>query len=203
MNTNNNASSALLHYLDDLLLDTDSALSGKIGGSVATSSIENVGSVSGRITHPNILNLILFKVAGIPLALPRAIVHEVMDVVKCDLPTIVSRGGVIVRKYNYHGRDVHVLDMRDIIIPNGHPSRQGNRNGGNAHLLIVEGVDYGLMCDQVGEYVGVERADVEWRTQRSSRPWLAGMVKVYEHVLLDELEIIQAGDLLLNITNCK
>ena len=89
------------------------------------------------------------------------------------------------------------MDMKDIILPNGHPARLRNDNEGNAHILVLKGVEYGLMCDQVGEYVDVERMNVEWRSQRSSRPWLAGMVKGYGHALLDEMEVMQLGERLL------
>jgi len=31
----------------------------------------------------------------------------------------------------------------------------------------------------------LQEADVEWREQRQSRPWLAGMIKTNNHALLD------------------
>ena len=172
----NSASSALLHYLDDLLLDTDHVVSERIDEAVAPTGGENENRVSKPDSNSNILNLILFKVANVPLALPRAIVRVVVEVSRGNLPPVESIEGMIIRKFNYQGQDIQVLDAKDIVLPCGHPARQGNDNERNAHILVLKDVKFGLLCDQVGEYVDVDRMNVEWRLQRSSRPWLAGMV---------------------------
>ena len=155
---------------------------------------EGVEAVSGDDTDTNALRLRLFKVGEIPLALSQKIIAEVVAVGRQSLEPVTSKFGMLIRQFKYNGQDIGILDARDIILPEGHPARQVKVNDGNVYILMFKGTACGLMCDHVGELVVLGHQDVDWRLQRSSRLWLAGMVKANKHALLDEKEIIRIAD---------
>ena len=199
MNPIHNASSALVQYLDSLL--RDEGTQPNMGELV----VNNVGhaeepgqAVSGDEVDTNTLELLFFKVGEIPLAISREIIAEVVAVRRSSLEPVTSKDGIFIWQLKYKGQDVGILDGRDIFLPEGHPARQVKDDGGNAYILMLKGAGYGLMCDHVGDAVDLGRQEVEWRLQRASRLWLAGMVKSYNHALLDEKEIVLIADRVLN-----
>lgn len=205
MNDIHNANNALLLYIDSLLFDIDAPQNECNERSIVRTRLEsstgNAEDVSGTASNSDFVRLMLFKVADIPLAISHASVDAVVDVGRTHLKRAMSKDGIVIRQWNYQGRDIHVIDTRDIVLPNGHPARHMNENEGNAHILILKGNAYGLLCDDVGASVDLEGRNVEWRLQRPTRRWLAGMVKGYNHALLDETEIIHFIEDLLSITH--
>ena len=199
MNPIHNASSALVQYLDSLLLD-EGALSneGLLPVNREQYTEEAGKAVAKDDADANVLRLLLFKVGEIPLAITQESVDEVVEVSRSSLELVASNDGMLVRQFSYNGRVVGILDVRDIILPNGHPARQAMENVGNAYILMFKGAGCGLLCDHVGDAVELGRQEVEWRTQRSSRLWLAGMVKASKHALLDDKEILLIADSALN-----
>ena len=199
MNSIHNASSALVQYLDSLLLDEGAQSNENLLDVNREQYPEEAGQVVARNdADRNALRLLLFKAGEIPLAITQEIVAEVVEVRHSSLEPVTSRDGMLIRQFKEKGRDVGILDARDIILPDGHPARQVKRNDGVAYILIFKGVGCGLMCDLVGEAVDLGYQDVEWRLQRSSRLWLAGMVKTDKHALLDERVIIDIADRVLS-----
>jgi len=197
-----NASSALVQYLDSLLLDegeqsnedfpaVDHGLHAKESGQ----------AVSALAADANTLRLLLFKVGEIPLTIRREIIAEVVEAERASLEPVTSKDGMLIRQFKYSGQDVGILDAREIILPEGHPARRPQENDGNVYILMFNGAGCGLMCDHVGEVVELGHQDVEWRLQRSSRLWLAGMVKANKHALLDEKEIMRIADQALSNKN--
>ena len=190
-----NASAALLQYLDSLLLD-EAAQSDEDMPSVGNVQRAEEGgqALSGVAADANTLRLLLFKVGEIPLAISREVIAEIVEVERTSLESFTSKDGMHIRQFNNNGQDVGILDARDIILPEGHPARRAHENDGHVYILMFKGAGCGLMCDHVGEVVDLGYRDVEWRLQRSSRLWLAGMVKANKHALLDEKEIMHIAD---------
>ena len=199
MNPIHNASSAIVQYLDSLLLDEGMPSNEGLLAVNREQHAEEVGrAVAGDDTDTNILRLLLFKAGEIPLAITQETIAEVVEVRRSSLEPVASKDGMLVRQFKYNGQVVGILDARDIILPAGHPSRQVKENDGNAHILMFKGAGCGLMCDHVGDAVELGRQDVEWRLQRSSRLWLAGMVKANKYALLDDKEIMEIADRVLS-----
>jgi purine-binding chemotaxis protein CheW len=205
MNNVSNANDALFRYIDSLLLEIDAGRDDRDEDSNVPTRLENssgnVEDASEAAPNSDVLRLLLFKTAGIPLAISQACISAVVDVERAGLKHNLSEDGVVVKRFNYQGRDIHILDTRDIILPNDHPARHLNEDEREVHVLLLNDAAYGLLCDEVGARVDIGRENVEWRSQRSTRPWLAGMVKECNHALLDEVEIIDACEQMLNITH--
>ncbi len=190
-----NASSALVQYLDSLLLDEGAQSTEDLPAVDHVQHTEENGkAVSGLAADANTLRLLLFKVGEIPLTISREVIAEVVEAERASLEPFTSKDGMLIRQFEYDGHDVAIFDARDIILPEGHPARRSQENDGNVYILMLKGTGCGLMCDYVGEVVDLGHQDVEWRLQRSSRLWLAGMVKANKHALLDEREIMRIVD---------
>jgi chemotaxis signal transduction protein len=200
MNPIQDASSALVQYLDSLLLDEGAPSNEDLHAVNREQFAEEVGKAVARDdADTNVLRLQLFKAGEIPLAITQDIIDEVVEVRRSSLEPVASNDGMLVRQFNYNGQVVGILDARDIILPDGHPARQVKENDATVYILMFKGARCGLLCDHVGDAVELGRQEVEWRLQRSSRLWLAGMVKVGKHALLDDEEILHIADRALSI----
>jgi len=193
MNATNNASNALLLYLDSLLSEDDRSVRGGSNSAVEDSELKDCANGGARSSsiRSDTLKLIYFNVACIPVALIHSAVSKVLDVARVSLPSGFSTNGILIRKISHQGQDIRLIDARDIMIPTGHPAYKMSVNDDKAHILVLEEPGFGLICDQVVDSVGVERNQIEWRSQRITRPWLVGMLKEYERALLDETELIR------------
>ncbi|WNO07885.1 chemotaxis protein CheW [Teredinibacter sp. KSP-S5-2] len=61
------------------------------------------------------------------------------------------------------------------------------------YVMTIDGLPWGLAVDSVNQPITLNTEDVNWRTQRTKRPWLAGTVKSAMCALID---IPQMGKLL-------
>lgn len=61
------------------------------------------------------------------------------------------------------------------------------------YVMTIDGLPWGLAVDSVNQPITLNAEDVNWRTQRTKRPWLAGTVKSAMCALID---IPQMGKLL-------
>jgi len=199
MNSTHNASAALVHYLDSLLLDEGTPNNdGLLAANRERYPEESRKVVTKDDMDTNVLRLLLFKAGEVPLAITQEIIAEVVEVRRTSLEPVASTGGILVRKFRYNGKVVGILDARDIILPDGHPARDVKDKDVNAYILMFKAGECGLMCDHVVDAVKLGHQDVEWRPQRSSRLWLAGMIKAKKHALLDEKEILHIAERTLN-----
>ena len=205
MNSNFNASDALLHYIDALLFDgvVDEKECSEEDSVPQCTEKSAVVAEDIHKADPNsdLLQLLLFKVADIPLAMLRTKIATVVKVGRENLKPVTTGNGEVIRQFSFQGQEFHALEARDVILPNGYAARHVGEGEGTAYILILKGVSFGIICDEVGDSVDLERTKVEWRSQRPTRRWLAGMVKEYNHALLDEMEIIHIIERLLNISH--
>jgi purine-binding chemotaxis protein CheW len=200
-----NANNALLNYIDALLMD-GVPVEGDAGAEsltpISPGSNDNVKKdVPEDSLNPQQLRLRLFKVADIPLAMSNSTIAEVVEVKRSWLTRVMSKEGIVLWQLKLHGRNIHVLNAREIILPDGHARRQTDGDREKLHMLILKDGAFGLLCDDVGDCIDIDRQDVEWRDQRSTRQWLSGIVTGYNHAVLDENEIIHICDQIINSVN--
>ena len=194
MNDALTASDALLNYIDSLLLTTECEGDGhneNTVNTITTSDCVESTSEAIKLDHiQNDLQLLLFNVSGISLAISNDSLSNFVAVDRRNLKCEETKNGITRMVFNYRGQGVQVLETRNIIIPNDHPTHRLNDDSDEAYVLVLKGQRYGLLCDGIGEQLNLGHQDVEWREQRVSRPWLAGIVKGKTHVLLDHAVII-------------
>jgi chemotaxis signal transduction protein len=189
------ANRALLSYICSLLSDgvaiTAESNSGILPNENRGSGELNDDSYSNISSEQDNLRVLFIKAAGIPLAIPLDDIKEIVDAEGRSLSYSESVKGEIIALLNHGGRDIRVLHLREIILPDGHPTSIGINELNNTHILISESGVCGLVCDEVMDIIKLNRQEVEWRARRHSRPWLQGMVKGYNHALLDVKEIVK------------
>jgi purine-binding chemotaxis protein CheW len=60
-------------------------------------------------------------------------------------------------------------------------------------VVSINGLNWGLAVDRIHQPISIDPDSIRWRVNRSSRPWMAGMVRDHMCVLLD---IPSMGELL-------
>ena len=186
------ANTALFNYIDSLLLD-DAALAETGSAPENNLARDYGGAVDGAdaASGTDILRVLFVNVAGIPLAIPMASVPPMVHVERASLKQGVSAEGRNIGLLSRGGYEIGVLDIKDIIFPNGASAQARGSNNKYMHILLLENTGCGLGCDEVGTIVTLKRQDIEWCSHRKTRPWLSGMVKGYNRALLDVKEIVR------------
>lgn len=183
---------ALSRYLDALLAGNDEESPSAPAGQSSTAGHAS-GTSMAAVQEPvptgvsHALSLVSFKVANVPLAMNRDDIFLIMEAQPEAVGKVVARGGTIRTKD--HGRDFGLLDVREIIIPQEHPARNIDRTVGKMYIVLLKNFDCGLLCDGISDPLNLTPLDVEWRSRRTTRPWLEGMVKGFNYALLDAAEL--------------
>ena len=88
---------------------------------------------------------------------------------------------------------VPVMDLAGLVIPER--LRDSHLAAGPSHVLVASG-GLGLACHGVDGVVGVPRDAVNWRSERTSRRWLAGTITEHGSALLDmaALQLLLRGE---------
>lgn len=190
------ANRALLSYICSLLSEsvavTAESNSANSPGEKRGHSDCNADSNSYSASDRDNLGVLLIKAEEIPLAIPMDDVKEIVAAEGRSLRYSESVEGRSDALLNHDGRDIRILDLKEIILPGGHTAGCGITELKNFHVLVLDSGAYGLICDEVLGTINLNRQQVEWRSYRQSRPWLQGMVKDHNHALLDVKEIIRA-----------
>lgn len=127
------------------------------------------------------LGFLLIRVKDIQLAIRAAQVKSAMafpvDGVEFrnGLPTAWAGDGD-------HGA-LPIVDLRRTVFPPGHA---GHADASPySHLLILRAPAVALACDEVGTTIQVADDAVQWRDARTTRPWLAGMLRANRCAVID------------------
>ena len=119
---------------------------------------------------------LLFKVSGLTLAVPLIKLNSVMPwsdgITKTPNKTPWYLGLV-----QSHERNVKVIDTALMVLPeNRRSSIDQDPSHRFSHILLVDDYNWGLACDAIGEVIWLDQHKVKWRSDKTSRPWLAGTV---------------------------
>jgi len=143
------------------------------------------------VSDPNAIRLLVFKVAGVPLAIEADDIAAVIEANEAMMHRDDDGGDSVIGVFSHDGRDIHAIDTRAVILPQSHPARLDAPALDRGSILLLAGYDLALFCEETGEIISLARQDVEWRAQRQTRPWLAGMVKERHYALLDIEGLVQ------------
>lgn len=116
-----------------------------------------------------------FKVAGITLATPLLRLGGIIELSE-EMTILPGYSSWVMGVLVNRGQQVQVVDLAQIILPEGHaapmePARQRAR-----YVLLVNDGKFGLAADNLEQILTLRPDDVRWRTSLGKRPWLAGMV---------------------------
>jgi len=130
---------------------------------------------------------LIFKVGGfLTLATPLVELSTILTWREDALTPMPGRSEWFLGLLKVRNRQVKVIDIAKFVIPKNHKARAGlEKTSRFKHIIIVGDGEFGLACDELGEVIKVLTDGVRWRTDRSSRPWLAGTVVEQMCALLD------------------
>ncbi len=123
---------------------------------------------------------LLFRVAGLTLAVPLARLNGVLAWDAAAVARPPGGPGWFLGLRRHQGAQVRLVDTAAIVLP---PERRAAAAPG--HVLLIDDRCWGLVCDGIGEVVGLEPEGVKWRGNQGRRPWLAGTVIEHMCALLD------------------
>lgn len=129
------------------------------------------------------LTFMSFQVGGLKFALDTA---QVKTVIPFPAHGVEYENARPVRLAAAGRQPLDIVDTRRQVFPEGHPAHHDTRPYG---FLILLGTDtFALACDDIEQVVRVASHQVQWRRERGSRPWLAGMLNDPKCAVLDVKE---------------
>jgi len=129
----------------------------------------------------------LFKVAGLTLAVPLV---DLNGVVECDLEDVTAMPGsadFYLGLLSHLGKSVPLVDTARFVLPPNklHVLAGDDPKDRITRAVMIQDCQYALGCDEVNEVLTLKPDEVRWRTQRTSRRWLAGTVVEHMCALID------------------
>ncbi len=128
----------------------------------------------------------LFQVAGLTLALPASQLAGIVD--SADL-VAAAEGRVpwLRGRLCYAHGEIRVVDTAHWVLPPDRPVASPPAR--RYPVLIIANGRWGLACDGIGAVVTLDPGAVRWRSARTQRRWLAGMVGQPSCALLDPAQL--------------
>jgi purine-binding chemotaxis protein CheW len=128
----------------------------------------------------------LFKVAGLTLAVP---LIELSGVQEWGAHKVTPLPGHVLWFLGltlYRDHNVPVIDTAQLVLPEERRQRlTGSPEERLTRIVFIGEGRWGLACDEVAQVISLEPGQVRWRTQRTSRAWLAGTVIEHMCALID------------------
>ena len=133
---------------------------------------------------------LLFRVAGLTLALPLAKLNGVLPWDAAAVTPLPNHRPWFLGLREHLGHQVKLIDVAKVVLP---PDRWPAPDDGAAHgkVILIDGGRWGLVCSEVAEVIVLSAAAVKWRSQSGSRRWLAGTVIDRMCALLDSAALAE------------
>ena len=128
----------------------------------------------------------LLHLAGLTLAIPVSALTGIVDSADLVAPGAVDASWLCGRLCYQHG-EIQVVDTAHWVLPPGMPWSPATRP---YPVLIIDEGRWGLACDGIGAVITLDPAAVRWRSARTQRRWLAGMVSQPSCALLDAAQLV-------------
>ncbi|MDH5570527.1 MAG: chemotaxis protein CheW [Gammaproteobacteria bacterium] len=145
-----------------------------------------VAQTSTEKVWDNQFQVMLFKVAGLTLAVPLDELNGVVEW-KDNLTEMPAHADFYLGIMQHLGQSIPVVDTARLVFPRDklvaldadEPSERITR------VILIDDSRWGLAVDAVEEVITLNKEDVRWRSARTSRKWLLGTVIEHMCALLD------------------
>jgi len=130
--------------------------------------------------------VMLFKVSGLTLAVPLVELNGVQEWQENDVTPMPGHMPWYLGLVNYRDRQVPVIDTARFVLPQERQDMVAQDINERLHRIVYIGNEsWGLACDEVAEVITIEPDQVRWRSNKTSRRWLAGTVIEQMCALID------------------
>lgn len=151
--------------------------------------VEDVDGVPDAVDPPWLgqeLQAMLFKVAGLTLAVPLVDLNGVVEWDEEKLTTMPGHADFYLGLMSHLGKQIPVVDTAQLVLPAKKRQELGDDPQQRVtRVVLINGSQYGLACDEVNEVVTLKADAVRWRSERTQRRWLAGTVIEHMCALVD------------------
>lgn len=119
----------------------------------------------------------LFKVAGLTLAVPLVELNGVQEATIDDLTPMPGHVDWYLGLQTYRNKRIPVIDTALFVMPdNRKVFAKETQHERLRRIVFINEATWGLACDEVAQVITLSTDDVRWRTNKTSRQWLAGTV---------------------------
>lgn len=126
-------------------------------------------------------DVLLFKVSGLTLAVPLISLGQIQPITD-ELTPLFGQADWFMGIMPTTAGKIRTVNTAKFVMP----ERYDENFAKNAKYVVsINGVPWGLAVDSVNQPIRLEPDAVQWRTNRSKRPWLAGTIKEHMCALLD------------------
>ncbi|ACR12570.1 CheW domain protein [Teredinibacter turnerae T7901] len=125
--------------------------------------------------------VLLFNVSGLTLAVPLIALGQIQTIGD-QLTPIFGQSDWFMGLLNSPMGQIKTLNTALFVMPEKYSPKFLETA---KYVISIDGLNWGLAVDAVNQPITLEPSDVKWRSQRTSRPWLAGTVKSAMCALID------------------
>jgi len=130
--------------------------------------------------------VMLFKVAGLSLAVPLAELNGVQEWDEAIVTPMPGHAPWYLGLVNYRDKQVAIIDTARFVMPEDRQGKLAEEVNERLNRIVYIGdASWGLACDEVAEVITISPEQVRWRSNRTSRRWLAGTVLEQMCALID------------------
>ena len=133
------------------------------------------------------LQAMLFKVAGLTLAVPLVDLNGVVEWNEERVTTMPGHADFYLGLMSHLNRQIPVVDTARLVLPENKRKLLAGEDPRQriTRVVLINDGRYGLACDEVNEVVTLKADAVRWRSERTQRRWLAGTVVEHMCALVD------------------
>lgn len=130
------------------------------------------------------ITLMTFKLAGLRLSVPLKHFSGIQTLV--DEINITRQCNWYAGSVESGEQKIHIIDSYRLVIPKNKQTVDMLQTDyyGKTVVLLNRGT-IGLLCDEATKVTSVDSSDIVWRTDQTSRNWLAGTVASYSMAILN------------------
>lgn len=158
---------------------------------VVTQSLETRDSGRPVWSHST-FDALQFRVTGLNLAVPLVALGQIYPL-SGELTPLFGQANWFLGMQPSRQGLLKVVNTARFVMPERYRDELGSHA---TYVISIDGTDWGLAVDSVGQPMRLHPDEVTWRTRRSQRPWLAGTVKAALCALLD---VQRMGELLQGV----
>jgi len=126
-------------------------------------------------------DVLLVEVSGLTLAVPLISLGQIQPITD-ELTHIFGQADWFIGIQPTKIGKVRVVNTAKFVMPERYDE---NFVKSAKFLVSINGVPWGLAVDSVNQPISLEPEAIRWRTDRTKRPWIAGIIKEQMCALLD------------------
>ena len=133
------------------------------------------------------LQAMLFKVAGLTLAVPLVDLNGVVEWNEERVTTMPGHADFYLGLMSHLDHQIPVVDTARLVLPENKRKLLAGEDPRQriTRVVLINDGRYGLACDEVNQVVTLKADAVRWRSVRTQRRWLAGTVVEHMCALVD------------------